>query len=143
MRHFFTMAMQSETSQRDSMHCQSSRIERGVLAAARTDGGGGVQVGLFAVDVAARWPYRQPVEGVVTEALGILGARQAAGSDRRARAGRGADGACPGQAVLFIVAEPLDVGPGRQGEGLAADVAHGVVARRFLKKGGAVAGTRR
>lgn len=41
----------------------------------------------------------------------------------------------PGQAVLFVVAELLDVGTGRQGEGLAADIAHGVAARRFLEKG--------
>lgn len=64
-----------------------------------------IQMRAVAVGVAARWPARQPVEGVVAEGLGVAGARDGVGAHDSATGASGAlGGTRPGEAVVFVVA---------------------------------------
>ncbi len=68
-----------------------------------------------AVAVAARWPTRQPVEGVVAERLRVAGAGDGVAPDNRAtRAGRALGSAGPGQPVVLVIAEALVIGSRRE-----------------------------
>lgn len=74
-----------------------------------------IQMRAVAVGVAARWPARQPVEGVVGEALGVAGARDGVAAHDGATGASGAlRGAGPTQPVVLVIAERLRIRPGLQ-----------------------------
>ncbi len=68
-----------------------------------------MQMGAIAVGVVAQWPAGHPATEIIAKALRVLCGGKAASRERHTTR-RGACRACPGHAILLVVAERLVIG---------------------------------